>query len=99
VTLINDNDYAVDISGWKLVSDVEYTLRPGVVIPAGGMLYVSPDVTSFRARDQSPTGGEGHFVQGNYRGRLSDSWGRLKLYDERGRLVAAHVFFQQGLGG
>ena len=99
LTLVNDNDYAVDISGWKLVSDVEYTFQPGVVIPAGGMLYVSPDVTAFRARDRSPTGGEGHFVQGDYRGRLSDSWGRLKLYSDRGRLVAAHVFFQQRLGG
>ena len=97
--LVNDNDYAVDISGWKVTSDIEYTFRPGVVVPAGGTLYLSRDVTAFRARHHSPTGGEGHFVQGNYRGRLSNSWGRLKLYDARGRLVAVHVFIQQGLVG
>lgn len=97
LTLVNDSDYAVDISGWKLVSDIEYTFRQGVVLPAHGMLYVSPDISAFRARDDSPKAGEGCFVQGNYRGRLSNSWGRLKLYDDRGRLVAAHVFFQRGL--
>ncbi len=97
LTLVNDNDYAVDISGWKLVSDVEYTFQPGVVLPAGGTLYVSPDVSAFRAREDSPTAGEGRFVQGNYLGRLSNSWGRLKLYNDRGRLVAAHVFFQREL--
>jgi hypothetical protein len=92
-TLVNPNDYAVDISGWQIAQDVEYTIRPGVVIPAGGTLYLSPDVVAFRNRAASPTGDEGHFVQGNYRGRLSNAWGVLGLYNDRNRLVAAKVFF------
>ena len=32
------------------------TLQPGTVIPAGGLLYVSPDVVAFRARASGPGG-------------------------------------------
>lgn len=96
LTLVNDNDYPVDISGWKVVSDVEYTFQPGVVVPAGGTLYLSPDVTAFRARSRSPTGGERLFVQGDYRGRLSNAWGRLRLYSAAGKLITTRVFFQPG---
>jgi hypothetical protein len=96
LALVNPNDYAVDVSGWSIAQDVEYTLQPGVVIPAGGVLYLSPDVSAFRRRAASPTGGEGHFVQGNYRGRLSNTWGVLRLYSHHNRLVATKVFFSGG---
>lgn len=38
----------------------------GTVIPAPPnepFLYLSPDVSAFRKRATTPTGGEGHFVQ------------------------------------
>ena len=92
LTLVNPNDYAVDVSGWQVARDVEYTVQPGVVIPAGGTLYLSPDVVAFRSRTTSPMGDESLFVQGNYRGRLSNTWGVLRLYDRRSRLVATKVF-------
>jgi hypothetical protein len=63
-----------------------------VVIPAGGTLYVSPDVVAFRSRALSPTGGEGHFVQGNYRGQLSDLGGTIRLYRADGSFVTAKSF-------
>jgi hypothetical protein len=93
--LVNHNSFAVDISAWKVAYDVEYTFQPGVVIPAGGTLYVSPNIVAFRNRTASPTGGEGHFVQGNYRGQLSNTWGVLKLYNTDARLVNVHVFFNR----
>ena len=92
LTLVNPNDTAVDLSGWRIAYDVEHTFAPGVVLPAGGTLYLSPDVTAFRQRALSPTGGEGHFVQGNYRGQLSNRWGVRALYDAGGRLVARKTF-------
>ena len=95
LTLVNHGGDAVDVSGWQVVYDVEYTLPPGAVIPAGGTLHLSPDVNAFRARDQSPHGQEGHFVLGNYRGRLSNTWGVIKLYNAQGRLVSLKVFWQQ----
>lgn len=84
-TLYNPNSTAVDISGWRVADGIEggvaYTFRPGVVIPARSTLYVSPNVVAFRARTASPRGGEGHFVQGDYSGRLSHRSGELTLYD------------------
>ncbi|MCU0915114.1 MAG: lamin tail domain-containing protein [Planctomycetes bacterium] len=85
--LINPNSYAVDLSGWELAGGVEHTFLPGTVLVAGGSLYVSPDVRAFRRRAVSPTGGQGRFVQGNYRGHLSD-WGEtISLRDSSGRMV------------
>jgi hypothetical protein len=96
LTLTNPNDFAVDLSGWRIAHDIEYTFQPGVVLPAGEMLYLSPDVVAFRGRATSPTGGEGCFVQGNYRGRLSNRWGLLVLYDTDGRAAARKLFFSIG---
>ena len=71
IELKNPNQVAVDISGWQLAGGVEYTFAPGVVLPPGGVLYVSPNVNAFRARATGPSGGQGLFVEGNYTGRIS----------------------------
>jgi len=90
--LINPNAYAVDISDWTLTGGIEHTFRPGTVVIAGGSLYVSPNVRTFRQRTLSPRGGQGRFVQGNYRGHLS-SWGEtIDLEDQHGRLVASLTY-------
>lgn len=92
IELTNANSYAVDITGWKLDGAVRHTFRPGTVLPANRSLYVSPDVNAFRARATGPRGGQGLFVQGNYRGQLS-AWGEtLRLLDDTGRLVATNQF-------
>jgi len=92
-SLVNPNDCAVDISGWTIIGNVEYIFRPGVVIPAGGTLYISPDVVAFRNRAISPRSGEGHLVQGNYDGQLSNTGGLLNLFNVEGELVASMGFF------
>jgi hypothetical protein len=87
IELKNSNTYAVDISGWELAGGVEHIFLPGTVLVAGGSLYVSPNSKAFRSRTVSPKGGEGRFVQGNYKGHLS-SWGEtVSLADRAGRLV------------
>jgi hypothetical protein len=93
LTLVNRNRDAVDISGWRIGDDISYTFRSGVVLPAGGTLYVSPDVVAFRRRTSSPTGGEARFVQGDYDGRLSNRWGVLRLYNLDGVLVSTRTFY------
>jgi len=94
IRLNNPNDYAVDISGWKLTDAVEHTFLAGTVIPANGSIYVSPHVATFRARQTGPGGNQGLFVQGDYRGHLS-SWGEtINLVDKTGRLV--HTLTYQG---
>ncbi len=71
VALRNSEAFAVDISGWRLSGrGIEHVFRGGTVIPAGGQLYVVADVPAFRARAQGPRGGQGLFLQGNWRGEL-----------------------------
>jgi hypothetical protein len=87
IQLLNPNSYAVDISGWKITGGIEHTFLPGTVIVAGGSLYVTPSSAAFRARSSSPTGGQGLFVQGNYKGHLS-SWGEtLNLLTDNNYLI------------
>ena len=84
IELTNPNPFAVDISGWRLAGGIDYTFHDGVVIPAGGSLYVSPNVAAFRARATGPGGNQGLFVQGNYDGRLTN-WGEtVRLLDNHG---------------
>ncbi len=92
IQLRNTNSYAVDISGWKMSGGIDYTFKGGLVIPANGTLYLSPDVKAFRARAASPRGNEGRFVQGNYKGQLSARGESLTLADSGGRIVATNTF-------
>ncbi|MGE5296171.1 MAG: CotH kinase family protein, partial [Solirubrobacterales bacterium] len=87
IELVNPKAYAVDISGWQLAGGVEHTFLPGTVLVAGGRLYVSPNAKAFRSRTTGPRGGQGLFVQGNYKGHLS-SWGEtVDLLDREGLVV------------
>jgi hypothetical protein len=91
VVLENPNPYAVDLSGWTIDGPIAYTFAPGVVLPSGGTLYVSPNVAAFRSRKNSPTGGEGRFVQGNYEGRMSERGGILRLTNAQGALIDSRL--------
>ena len=89
IELINPNGIAVDISDWTLSGGVDFTFQGGTVIPASGRLYVSPDVTAFRARSARPRGGEGAFVQGGYRGHLSAFGETVTLSDFDGNEISS----------
>ena len=92
IELINNNAYAVDISGWRLEGGVAFTFRGGTIIPAGTSLYVSPNVGAFYSRSVSPKANEGNFVVGNYNGHLS-SWGEtLTLIAANGRVVDTETY-------
>jgi hypothetical protein len=94
IQLLNPNSIAVDISGWTLNAGLEtpiciFTFRGGTVIPAGGSLYVAASRPAFRARRQSPTGGQSLFVVGDYLGRPGASWQKLELIDAEGLTAAS----------
>jgi hypothetical protein len=84
VQLLNPNPIAVDISDWQLTGAVEHIFRGGTVLPPNGALYVCPDSAAFRARTNSPKGGEMLFVQAGYKGHLSNWGGSLTLIDFSG---------------
>ena len=87
IQLVNDNNYAVDISGWQLQGGIRHTFAPGTVIPSHGVLYVTPDSAAFRSRTAGPTGGQGLYVQGGYEGQLSRFGEIVELVAEGERLV------------
>ena len=84
IQLLNPNSIAVDISDWRLTGGVEHIFAPGTVLEPNGALYVCPSVTAFRARNSSPKSGEGLFVQGGYRGHLSNFGESLVILDAAG---------------
>lgn len=85
IQLRNPAPIAVDISGWRLTGGVEHRFASGTVLASGGTLHVCPDAAAFRARTTSPKGGEGHMVQGGYRGHLSNTGEWLTLLDDLGQ--------------
>jgi hypothetical protein len=91
IQLVNENSYAVDISGWQLRGGIRHTFAPGTVIPSNGILYVTPDAAAFRARAAGPTGGptggQGLYVQGGYAGQLSRFGETVELVADGDRLV------------
>lgn len=92
IEIINPNSFDADISGWTVQSAVEHTFAGGTVIPAGGKLYLVRNAIAFRGRAASPKGGQGLFVQGNYKGHLS-SWGEtVTVYDINGNAAVSKTY-------
>ncbi|MCH8921975.1 MAG: lamin tail domain-containing protein, partial [Planctomycetes bacterium] len=87
IELVNSNSVAIDISGWKLSGGVEHTFQPGVVIPAGGTLYVTPNSKAFRARASGPSGGQNLLIEGGYQGHLSARGETITLVDVADREI------------
>ena len=87
IEIVNSNDVAIDVSGWKLSGGVQHTFQLGRVIPAGATLYVTPDSKVFRARASGPSGGQNLIVDGGYQGRLSARGETLQLFDASGRMI------------
>jgi len=98
IELLNQDGVAVDLSGWTISSGVNFTIPAGTVIPAGGTLYVSPNVKAFRARQLSPRGGEQRFLVGPYSGKLSGEGETIDLFDDAGKLQDSKTF-SGGIGG
>jgi len=87
IQIINPNNFAIDMSDWKLTEGIRHTFPKGTVICAGGSLYVCPDLEAFNNRLISPMRGQGLFVQGNYRGHLSDQGETVHLINAQGQIV------------
>jgi hypothetical protein len=93
VELRNTNSYSVDVSNWRLIGGIEFTMRPGTVIPAGKSLYIAANVNAFRARAASPHAGQGLFVQGAFGGLLSSQGNTpLILENDKGALVTKNSY-------
>lgn len=79
IELVNPNNTAVDLSGWRIEGGITHTFRDGTIIPANGKLYVTPEAGAFRARATGPRGGQKLIVQDGYLGHLSNFGETLTL--------------------
>mmetsp|Transcript_5511 Transcript_5511/g.34087 ORF Transcript_5511/g.34087 Transcript_5511/m.34087 type:complete len:1191 (+) Transcript_5511:46-3618(+) len=88
VEIKNQENIAVDISGYELVGDVEFTFKPGTVVGPNASVFVSPDVLAFRNRRQSPKGNERRLVVGPFEGSLPEEY-TLELHDKADNTIAS----------
>lgn len=86
IEIHNPYTTAIDVSNWRLADAVSFTFQPGTVIASNSSLFVSPEVSVFRARQDSPKGNEGVFVQGPYAGHLSNRGETIQLIDDLGQI-------------
>ena len=92
IQITNPNPFAVDISDWKLSNGVSFTFQPGTVLGSNAVLYVTPDLKSFRTRTATPKTNEALLVVGNYRGQLDARGEPLVLLDDVGRVVHTNTY-------
>tara|TARA_Y100001934_G_scaffold276591_1_gene373473 strand:- start:27 stop:3479 length:3453 start_codon:yes stop_codon:yes gene_type:complete len=89
IKIDNFNSYAVDVSNFKVSGLIQYTFKPGTVIPSKSNLYLVKNINAFRLRKRSPSGDEGLFIQGNYEGQLySTRDGSINITDATGFKIA-----------
>lgn len=87
VRLNNPGSTSVDLSGWSISGGISHTFKAGTVIPAGGSLYVVADVVAFQNRSVGPGAGQQLFIQGNYKGNLSNQGETIELHSNDGTFV------------
>jgi hypothetical protein len=87
--IVNNGTSAVDLSYWQITGGISHDIESGTVIPAGGSLFLTPDLLAFRARTSGPSGGQGLFVQQGYHGHLSNLGETIELRDLDGNVVAS----------
>jgi hypothetical protein len=95
IEIVNYNQTAMDISGWEVRGDVDFTFEPGSVIPAGESAYLVASPTAFRARSTGPAGNQRLLVLGPYDGTLSGS-NPIMIY-EGPRLIVSRGQFSYAI--
>jgi hypothetical protein len=80
IELHNAGSQAVDLGGWRFTEAVEYPFPAGTVLPAGGFVVVTRDLTAFQA-DFNMT------ALGPWTGSLRNSGEKIELRTATGALV------------
>jgi hypothetical protein len=89
IQICNNNDYGMDVSGWRIAGGVDWTFPNGTVILPHAVVFVVEDPQAFRQREGSPGGDQGLFIQGPYSGNLSSNGERLFLLAPDGSQIAS----------
>jgi len=78
--------YAVDLSGWRIEGGIRFDFPPGTVLNRKGSAHLTQNVRAFLGRPESPSGGEGLLVLGEYKGQLSARGETLTLLRKDGSI-------------
>lgn len=87
----NRSDAAVDLTGWRLDSAVDFQFTNGPVLPPGGFLVVAKDAAALRLKWPEVA----DKIVGNFNGKLSAN-DRFLIRDARGNPVDEARVFQGG---
>jgi hypothetical protein len=90
IELLNKGATAVNVTGWKLVSGVQFTF-PNATIPPAGYLVVAANVAAFTAKYPGVTN-----VVGNWTGILNNSGEDIDLDDASGGRVDSVDYADRG---
>ena len=99
--LKNNENTAIDLSGWTVSGAVEFQFSPGTVIPVGagnsgsrfvGLLHVAKRSRAFRTRRSGPRSSQFRFIVGGYEGQLSARGETIELRTPAGALVASELY-------
>ncbi len=84
IEIRNNENTAIDISGWQIGGSATATLLPGAVLPSNGSAYLVADDTigGYRAVTTN------HYVLGEYDAPLNDNGGSIELTDLNGQAQA-----------
>lgn len=92
ICISNPVPFALDISGWQLDGAVDFTFKPGTVLPSNFVAFVSPNTREFRARTTGPRGGQGLFVLGPYNNQLSARGETIVVKNANGQTVSSYTY-------
>ncbi len=91
IAVTNPGPFALDISGWKIAGAVDFTFKPGTIIPTNILIYVARDLNGFKTRTTGPRRGQGLFVVGGYSGQLSARGETIVITDPVGTQIDSYT--------
>ncbi len=87
IELINKGSQPVDLSGWQMKGDMDFSFAPNTILAAGDYLVVARDHLSLLSQYPSIA------VVGDFKGRLPNSGGKVQLTDANGNVADEVVYF------
>ena len=92
IEIINNNSFAIDLTGWTVQGAITHSFAPGTIIGAGQSLYITPKSSAFRARTAGPSGGQGLLVQQWDAGHLSSFGETITIKRDNATTAATQTF-------
>ncbi len=87
IELFNKGSQPVNLSGWQMKGDIDFSFTPNTILVAGAYLVVARDHAALLSQYPSIS------VVGDFEGRLPNSSGKVKLMDARGNVADEVVYY------